>query len=170
MTDTAKAARRGIVISIRDAEYRVGPKWILAILIAAGIVALGVWVSPANGWAGVGIGASGILGAILGILIQPDKLPPDLSREAASAVRGLLDTADAVDGVARLTTQLSSATSDERVAIGLITVQDNLEAIRLKMFLSMAEWNAVAPDATGEVKRLEDAGQEAFNRLRSKPS
>lgn len=169
MTAKGNRAPRGVVVKIGNSEFRIGPKWIVAALIAGAIVWLGVWVSPTNGWAGVGIATSGILGAVLGLLIQPDRLPPDRSLEARSAVRGLLDNADSVENVARLTTQLASGTTDERVAVGLVTAQDDLIAIREKMFLSMAEWDTISPGATDEVKRLQDAGAQAFNRLRSQP-
>lgn len=156
--------RRWAALRFRKSELVLGPKVWVGCLIAAVLIGLGVWVTPTNGWAGVGIGAAGVLGAALGALFQTTPRERDFTANGASAVRGLLVIAEDVQNAQLLATQLSQAANPKngRLSLGLVDVQDRLQAVRVALYTSMAEWNSVAPGSLDEVNRLRDEGQRAF--------
>ncbi|MCR2824316.1 hypothetical protein [Microbacterium sp. zg.Y909] len=152
------------VLRFRHSELVLGPKVWAGCVMAALLIGLGVWVTPANGWAGVGIGVAGVLGALLGALFQTTPRERDFTANGASAVRGLLVIAEEVENAQLLATQLSQAANPKngRVSLGLVDVQDRLQAVRVALYTSMAEWNSVAPGSLDEVNRLRGEGQKAF--------
>jgi hypothetical protein len=156
--------RRWAALWFRKSELVLGPKVWVGCLIAAALIGLGIWVTPTNGWAGVGIGVAGVLGATLGALFQTTPHERDFTANGASAVRGLLVIAEDVQNAQLLATQLAQAANPKngRVSLGLIDVQDRLQAVRVSLYTSMAEWNSVAPGSLDEVNRLRDEGQKAF--------
>lgn len=151
------------VLRFRRSELVIGPKVWLALATAAVIIVIGALATPSNVWAGAGIGVGGVLGALLGILIQFSPREKDLSATGASAVRGLLGIAEDVENAQIVATQLSRASSEnERVMVGLVNVQDRLAQVRVDLYRAMAEWDAVIPGSMNEVQRLRDEGRRAL--------
>ncbi len=161
---TGEPNDRRPVLRFRKSELVLGPKVWAGCLIAVVLIGLGIWVTPTNGWAGVGIGVAGVLGAALGALFQTTPRERDFTANGASAVRGLLVIAEDVENAQLLATQLSQAANPKngRISLGLVDVQDRLQAVRVALYTSMAEWNSVAPGSLDEVNRLRDEGQKAF--------
>jgi len=156
--------RRWAVVRFKRSELVLGPRVWIGGALAALLIGLGVWVTPTNFWAGVGIGVAGIAGATLGALFQTTPKERDFTANGASAVRGLLVIAEDVENAQVLATQLAQAVSPKngRISHGLIDVQDRLQAVRVALYTSMAEWNSVAPGSLDEVNRLRDEGKKAF--------
>lgn len=151
------------VVRFAKVELVLGPKVWIGCGVAAAIVVLGVLVTPSNGWAGVGIGVAAILGTVLGALFQTTPRSPDHSAKGTSAVRGLLNITEDIENAKVLVTQLISVTpKNVRLSLGLLDVQDRLEEVRVQMYSSMAEWDAVAPGSTQEIGRLRGQGKAAF--------
>lgn len=152
------------VLRFWRSELVIGAKFWWACAFGVAIVVLGLWVSPENGWAGLGIGVAGVLGALLGTLLQTTPRERDFTANGASAVRGLLVIAEDVENAQVLATQLSQAVSPRngRVSLGLVDVQERLRAVRAALYTAMAEWDSVAPGSLDEVNRLRSEGQRAF--------
>ncbi|GAA2182260.1 hypothetical protein GCM10009785_20650 [Brooklawnia cerclae] len=155
------------VLRFKRSELLLGPKVWIGCAIAIALIALGIYVTPNNLWAGVGIGCAGVLGAILGTLFQTTPREKDFTANGASAVRGLLGIAEDVENAQAIATQLSQATSprNSRVSTGLVDIQERLQEVRLALYASMAEWDSVAPGSLDEVNRLRNEGRRAFELL-----
>lgn len=156
--------RRWAVVRFKRSELVLGPKVWVGGVLAVLLIGLGVWVTPTNFWAGVGIGVAGIAGATLGGLFQTTPRERDFTANGASAVRGLLVIVEDVENAQVLATQLAQAASPKggRVALGLVDVQERLQAVRAALYTAMAEWDSVAPGSLDEVNRLRHEGQRAF--------
>lgn len=155
--------RRWAVVRFRKSELVLGPKVWVGCVLALVLIALGIWVTPNNLWAGVGIGVAGVAGATLGALFQTTPRERDLTANGASAVRGLLTIAEDVENAQVLATQLTHvAPKNGRLTLGLADIQDRLIAVRLAMYSAMAEWDTVAPGSLDEVNRLRSEGQRAL--------
>ncbi|WP_307297886.1 hypothetical protein [Microbacterium natoriense] len=161
---TAKPGDRRPVLRFAKSELIIGWKFWVGCIVAVLLIVLGVWVTPSNGWAGVGIGVAGVLGATLGALFQTTPREKDFTANGASAVRGLLGIAEDVESAKVVATQLSEATGPKnvRISTGLVDIQERLQAVRLALYSSMAEWDTIAPGSLDEVTRLRDEGQRAF--------
>ena len=158
-----KPEHRWTVLSFKRSQLVLGPKTWVGTLLAILLVALGVWVTPTNVWAGVGIGVAGVVGATLGALFQTTPKERDLTANGASAVRGLLNIVEDVENVQVLAGQLAQAApKNSRLTLGLADVQDRLTTVRLAVYGSMAEWDGVAPGSLDEVSRLRTEGQRAL--------
>lgn len=151
--------------ALQNLELILGPKVWIAVVLALLVIILGVLVTPNNTWAGIGIGVAGVAGAVLGTLLQPSPIPRDYTAEATSAVRGLLAIAEAIEDTQTLATQLTTAGANQRVNIGLISIQDDLAKAREGIYLAMGEWDAISNGALEEVEQMRLAGAKALQRL-----
>lgn len=164
---TGESKDKRPVLQFHNSKLVIGAKFWWACGIGAVIIVVGVCVTPQNGWAGLGIGLAGVLGAVLGALLQATPKDQDFTTNGASAVRGLLVIAEDLENARILATQLVNAASpqDERISLGLMNVQDRLLEIRPALYMAMAEWDSVAPGSLDEVNRLQDEGKRAFAML-----
>jgi hypothetical protein len=148
-----------------NTEIVFGPKVWWALLLAVVLIIVGIAVSPKNPTAGALVGVAGILGAVLGSLLQATPIPRDYTAEATSAVRGLLAVAQTIENTQILTTQLAQVKANPRVILGLVSIQDELGRLRQSVYVSMGEWDAVSPGTLDAVERLQHAGSTALARL-----
>lgn len=154
------------VLRFVHSQLILGPKFWWAIGLGALILVVGIAATPTNGWAGLAIGVGGIVGAILGSLLQTTPVPRDFTAEGAAAVRGLLTVARDIENAQQIVTQLAQIDgAEERVKLGLVDVQNRLLVVRTTVYTSMSEWETVAPGALDEIERLREAGRNALQRL-----
>lgn len=162
MTDGASGRQHP---EIRFGRHRIvlGPRIWLGLGLAAVIVVIGIATGGPAGWA---VGVSGVLGAILGAMFQASPVPRDWTPEATSAVRGLVNVVRDIENAQTQTTELASLQGEEqRVRLGLVDIQTRLLQVRGDVYMSVSEWERIAPGALREYERLRDAGRSALTRL-----
>lgn len=163
--DVAPRLNRHAVLRFRRSQLEIGPKVWWAVALAAALIIGGIAYTPTNPIAGAAIGVAGVVGAILGSLLQATPIPRDYTPEAISAVRGLLTVAQTIEDTQTLATQLARQKTNGLVQVGLVTVQDELVKLRIAVYEAMGEWDAVSPGAVAAVERLQHAGSAALARL-----
>lgn len=164
-TDNDPQPRGPVFLRFHRSQFVFGPKFKWAAGLAVVLIAVGIAVSPTNPIAGASVGLAGVLGAVLGSLLQTTPIPRDYTAEATSAVRGLLAVAERIEDTQILATQLAQVRTTTRVQVGLVTVQDELGRLRESVYVAMGEWDTVSPGALDAVERLQQSGSAALARL-----
>ncbi|UAJ81240.1 hypothetical protein IT072_09805 [Leifsonia sp. ZF2019] len=170
MTVDSTEERSAPTLRFRKSELKLDFKFWLAVVFIVVIVVVSVLISLHQPWVGLGTGACGVLGALLGVLLQATPLPVDYTTNGASAVRGLLGAAQDLENVRVQTTSLVSEVESDpnRVKVGLVDTQNRLEEVISSLYVSMAEWDNIAPGALAEVDKLNNAGRDALKMLQRK--
>ncbi|MDR0625813.1 MAG: hypothetical protein LBG11_00915 [Bifidobacteriaceae bacterium] len=150
-------------LRVGDHQIVLGPRLWAAAALAGAIIALGVVADGPGGWV---VGFAGVLGAILGALLQISPVPRDWKAHANGAVGRLVNIAHDVENAQVQATQLAGAVHDTvRTRVGLVDVQDRLVTVHRNLFTAVADWEAVSPGAIDEVERSQTVGRQALERL-----
>lgn len=64
-----------------------------------------------------------------------------------------------------MASQLAPAATPQRVQLGLVSIQDDLTRIRMKVYVAMSEWDGVSPGALKTVEDVRTAGEHVLERL-----
>lgn len=168
MSEPPRAPRREFwKLDFKRSQLVLGPKtWAAGVLGLLSVV-LYVITSPSNPVSGLLIGLAGVIGVVLGVLLQPTPKPvppPDYSTQAAAAVRGLADIADAIADAQVLAASAADGSPLQRGLV-LSNVQADLDSVRVGLYRSMGEWDLVSPGAVDAAVHFREAGSVALNRL-----
>lgn len=153
------------IIRLGSYQVKLGLRTLVALVLAGAIVWMGFVVSPENPTAGVVTGVSGVLGAVLGVLVDVRPVPFSYRAEAVGAVRKLHSTTQSVEDIQTALNQVSEFSKNLRVNVGIANAQADLERIRNDLFESMGEWEQVSPGAAEAVRQVRSAGSDMLRQM-----
>lgn len=165
MPDESSTSADLYVLRLGRYQLKLGLRTGIALVLAAAIIVLGILVSPGNLLAGVLTGISGLLGAVLGVLVDIRPVAASHGAEALGAVRKLQTTALAVEDVQTTLQQVASLPKNVRIDVAIASAQNDLERVRLDLFESMGEWEQISPGTGEAARQVRLAGSEMLKRM-----
>lgn len=128
-----------------------------AVVILAGVLA------SANGWFnGLLLAAPTILGAVIGILLQPTPKPVDHGPTATASVERLMDMGHAIEDSQTAITELAKESQDGLTKLRLLSAQDGLLRQTEHVQRSVTDWDEVSPGVVEKVRAKRDKGRQIF--------
>lgn len=153
------------VFRFKKWQFVIGPRFWVAVGVAAVIIAIGFLSSPTNPGVGVLVAVGTLLGTVLGVLLQVVPIPEDHSGKAAAALRGLSSIRDAIGDMSTMVDQIAGSTSEQRTKAGLVAVQQNLIRSSGEVSHSMLDWDRLAPGSLESFVEERDIGRRTLARL-----
>lgn len=152
-------------VEFSNSRFYLGKKFLFALLLIAITIAVSAF-SDSNQISGRILTAiTGILGILIGLLLQPSPKPEDHKPRARAAINSLKSSIDLIIDVIRIAGQIGQVDDIERVRIGLATMEQDLNRSSDQIIISMAEWDHVAPGAVQEFKESQERGHQILMEL-----
>jgi hypothetical protein len=156
------------VLRLGNYQLKLGSRTGFAAMLAVLLIVMGFVVSPHNPGAGIITGVSGVIGSVLGVLLDIKPVPVSHRAEAVGAVRKLNEVVRAVEDVQTTLQQLTGVPMSVRVSVGMANAQDDLERVRSDLYESMGEWEQISPGAGQAVQDVRSAGSNMLNKMTAK--
>ncbi|WP_146244035.1 hypothetical protein [Curtobacterium sp. MCBD17_013] len=163
MARDGDAAKHGYRVG--NHELHFGVRFWVALFLAIGLVAIGMYTSPRNLTAGVLVGVAGVIGALLGVLLDITPVSTDRSVEARSAIRALHRLSQDIESIQARVTLIAAERLTQRAAIPIALVSEDLEGVRTGLYSAIVEWDRIAPGSSNVIEEIRTAGSELLAKL-----
>lgn len=142
----------------------------LAGFCALALTVISTAINNWNWWLGAGLGLSAVLGAIIGVLLQPAKAAPDHKQHARSAVQRLGFAIDPVLDAQSVVTSLTDEIVDVLHQARLLGASGDLDRAKQMLGLAAVDWETVAPGVAAEVLAERELGRKRLHELSRRES